>query len=84
MIAIVFYGLLMFACGYGAAMLISLRLTQADIALPEAQAPSPIAEDEPTEAFVVAGKPKRSWRQRRKELEAASRTKRKAREEWRD
>jgi hypothetical protein len=35
--------------------------------------------------FTVTGKPRKpTWRQRRKELEAAARTKRKRLEEWRD
>jgi hypothetical protein len=42
-------------------------------------------EEVVSEAFVIAGKPRKpSWRQRRKELEAAARTKRKRIEEWSD
>lgn len=94
---IVAYGAFMLAIGYGACFLVH-KTPDGPPVLTDQPVPSvPWSEREPfaieqdpqKEAakepeFVVSGKPKRNWRQRKKELQAASKTKRKAREEWRD
>jgi len=79
-LAFVLFGICMFIAGYCAALLGRKAVIAPEVAPEVAE-----LEPEPIDSFEVAGKPRKpTWRQRRRELEAAARTKRKQIEEWRD
>jgi len=82
------FGLVMLGVGYVIGWLVHVPLPSDDETRTAKTDAAPEVEDEEEivgEAFVVTGRPRKpTWRQRRKELEAAARTKRKRLEEWSD